>query len=462
VSIPAARVAARERGLLFTLALSPIVAFLAIYLLGYLKFARLGALGLAAVTASAVVFLRPRWGLYFIVFYVYSGMGLFMPFNLAAPVLAVIVVAMLLDWVRLGDFALPGAFFWISVGLFTLVALLSMLVAHDIGASLHEMMTFGKVLLVVVLVVHFVRTPDHLRGLCYIVFAGAVGTVVLGVAAIVLGLQGTGENALGGGFGLMRFTGAHENPNKAAAYMCAALPLGIFAVRHCASRVLRVAFLLGIVVLIAGIFATFSRSVIIALVVVLIGVGAHEMRSRRSFVVLGVVLALGILLAPRYYWERVMNLPDAIRDTSLDWSVYTRMMALRTAWEMFLDHPLTGVGIGHFLGASAYQLFVRIVVHNTYLEILVGTGIVGLCLFLAMLWSGIREAVAGARRRWLSHPAWMRSLSFYLVLSAISICISGFFATLLFRYPLWLPVAAGLVVRNLMREDRSSHEPALS
>jgi len=102
------------------------------------------------------------------------------------------------------------------------------------------------------------------------------------------------------------------------------------------------------------------------------------------------------------------------------------------------------------------------VVHNTYLEILVGTGIVGLCLFLAMLWSGIREAVAGARRRWLSHPAWMRSLSFYLVLSAISICISGFFATLLFRYPLWLPVAAGLVVRNLMREDRSSHEPALS
>jgi O-antigen ligase len=149
-------------------------------------------------------------------------------------------------------------------------------------------------------------------------------------------------------------------------------------------------------------------------------------------------------------------LPGALRDTSQDWSVYTRMLALQTAWELFLDHPLIGVGLGNFLGASAYRLFVRIVVHNTYLEILVGTGIAGLCVFLAMLGAGARQAIAGARRRWVAHPQWLRSLSFYVFLSAVSISVSAFFATMPFRYPLWIPVACGLVIGNLVRADQAA------
>ncbi len=449
-------VPARERAALFALALFPMLAFVALRYLGYLKFARLGGLALAAMAGATVLFLRPRWGLYFLILYVYSGLGSFVPVNLAAPALAIVVAAILLDWVRTRDLILPDGFFWGAAGLFTLISLLSMLVARDIGASFGEMVTFGKILLIVVIVVHLTRTPNQLRALCYAVFIGAVGTVVLGVLALVLGIESVDQNYMGTSIRILRFTGAHENPNKAAAYMCSALPLGLFAIRHCANRIARAAFALGVVVLVVGIFATLSRSVIVALTIVLIGTGAYELRSRRSFVVLGVILSLAVLLAPRYYWERVLSLPEALRDTTQDWSVYTRMLALQTAWEMFLDHPLTGVGIGNFVGASAYRLFVRIVVHNTYLEILVGTGVAGLCMFLAMIGAGLRHALAGARRRWSRHPEWMRSLSFYIVLSAISIGISSFFGTMPFRYPLWIPVAAGLVVGNLLRADRAA------
>lgn len=447
--------AARGPIALFALALLPVLTFVVLRFSGYLKFARLGAIGLAAVAFATVLFLRPRWGLYFLVFYVYSGVGLFLPVNLGAPALAVVVAAVVIEWLRGREDIRIDTFFWIAASLFIFISLLSMLVAHDVAASLRELMTFGKILMVVSIIVHLIRTPDHLRAMCYVVFAGAVGTVVLGVLGIMWGLEGAGENYLGG-VHIMRFTGAHENPNKAAAYMCSALPLGLFAIKHCASRWVRVAFVLGVIILVVGIFATFSRSVIIALTLVVIGFVGYEMRSRRSFMILAGILTLGIVLAPRYYWERVMSLPDALRNTSQDWSVYTRMLALQTGWEMFLNHPLTGVGLGNFLGSSAYRLFVRIVVHNTYLEILVGTGIAGLCVFLAMLGAGARQAMAGVRRRWVSHPHWMRSLSFYVFLSAVSITVSAFFATMPFRYPLWVPVACGLVIGNLLRADQTA------
>lgn len=448
---------ARSLSPLLALALSPILAFVSLRLLGYIKLAKLGAMAVVALALASVVLLRPRWGLYFLLFYVYSGIGLLLPFNFGVPVLGLIVAALLLDWVRGRECALPDGLFWGAVGVFTAIACLSMLIARDIQASLVELATFGKILLVVCVIVDLIRTPDHLRALCYAVFIGAVTTVVLGTAAIYGGIEGAGENYLGGiEGGIMRFSGLHENPNRAAAMMCSALPLGVFSMRHAASRWVRLGFGLGILVLVGAIFATFSRSVIVALTLVLIGVGAHEMRSRRSFLILGVVLSVGVLLAPRYYWDRIASLPTSLKDSTRDWSVYTRMLALSTAWEMFLNHPLTGVGLGNFIGSSAYRLFVRIVVHNTYLEILVSTGIAGLVAFLTILGSGVRHAVAGARAAWTRHPAWMRSLSFYVCLSALSIFVSAFFGSMPFRYPLWIPAAAGLVIGRMLRAEKAA------
>ncbi len=447
--------AARQRVGLLVLGAFPVLAYVALRFLGYVKFARLGAIGLAAVAAGSVLFLKPRWGLYLLLVYIYSGAGLFLPVNLAAPTIVIVLAAVLLEWVRGERPVLPDAYFASAVAVFVLIALFSMLFARDIGASMHDLGSFLKVMMVIVLITHLIRTPQHLRGLCYAVFIGAVATVGLGILGIAMGFEGAGENYIGG-VNIMRFTGAHENPNKAAAHMCSALPLGLFAARHCSHRLARIGASLGSIVLVVAIFATFSRSAVIPLTVILVATAIYEVRSRRSFFTVLTLVALGVLLAPRYYWDRVMTLPGALKTATLDWSVYTRMLALQTGWEMFLNHPLTGVGIGNFMGSSAYRLFVRIVVHNTYLEILVGTGIAGLLAFVAILVGGLRHAVAGARRQWRANPAWMRSLSFYVMLSALSIALSAGFATVAFRYVLWIPVAAGLVIGNLLRTERAA------
>jgi O-antigen ligase len=252
---------------------------------------------------------------------------------------------------------------------------------------------------------------------------------------------------------MLRFSGAHENANLAAAVMCTSLPLGIFALKNSRGAI-RIAYVAGIILLIVAMFATFSRSVFFPFAFVGAAVMIREARSRHTYVALVALLALGIVLAPQYYWERVLGLRDALQTTTLDWSVYTRLMALQTAWEMFLAHPFTGVGIGNFFVAAAYKLFVRMVVHNSYLEILVGTGIFGLIAFLLVLLSGLRHSIAGVAHRWTHHPDWLRSACFYWVLSAGSISMSAFFGSMQFRYFIWVPVAAGLVIGNLLAEDR--------
>jgi O-antigen ligase len=234
----------------------------------------------------------------------------------------------------------------------------------------------------------------------------------------------------------------------------------VFGARSPGRAWVRVGFGLGVLVLLGGIFSTFSRSVVFPIGVILLATLIREMHSRRAYLIVLLIAVAGALITPRYYWERVLALREALSSTGAprDWSVYTRWLAMTTAWELFLRHPFTGVGLGNFIVAGAYRLFVRIVVHNTYLEILVGTGIFGLVAFLGILTAGIRGAAAGARRRWVAQPEWVRSLSFYTALSGVSICLSAFFGTMPFRYPLWIPVAAGLVVGNLLRAD--VREPA--
>jgi O-antigen ligase len=290
----------------------------------------------------------------------------------------------------------------------------------------------------------------------YVIFASGLGIVVFGVANLVLGIQSVGDNFIGhAGDYTIRFTSTHENPNRSAAYMCSALPMGIFAVKY-ARAALKPVWILGIVSLVVAIYATYSRSVAFPLAMIAGAVLLREVRTRRSFLVTIVLVAFVVALIPIQWWNRVLGLGAAFQTTTLDWSVYVRLLALHTAWDLFLKHPFTGVGIGNFQVASAYNLFARIVAHNSYLDILVGVGVFGLLCFLFIQYSGFRHLFAGARNRWEGQPEWLRSACFYCALSALSIWMSAFFGTIYFTHPFWIPMAIGIVVANLLRQQETA------
>jgi O-antigen ligase len=445
----------RDRWVLAGIVVAPVVLYLLVRLLGYMKFVKLGVAAALGLSGAAFLFAKPRWGLYLIIFYVYAGLSFYFSFFAVGAISMVVIAAVVIDLVFGAENRLTDPLFWYANGFFLLLAIGSMVFAKSPKLSLIEISNYLKMVALAYVIVHLVRTPQHLRTLMYVVFAGALGTVIFGTMNLLLGIQSVGDNYIRGSEYMLRFMGTHENPNRAAAFMCTAVPFGIFGLKWARPRY-KPLWVVALAILVVAVYATFSRSVAFPLAMITVAVVLREVRSRRSFTIMASLVAVALVLTPQMWWERVLGLGAAFQTTTLDWSVYTRLMALHTAWEMFLHHPITGIGIGNFIVAAAYKVFLRIVVHNTYLETLVGTGVFGLLSFLLILLSGFRHTFAGARERWAGQPEWLRSACFYCALSAVSIWMSAFFGTMPFRHPFWVPVATGLVIANLLREQRAA------
>jgi len=446
----------RERWALAVIAVAPLLIYFLVRIFGFMSYLKLAGMAAVGISGCMLLMVRPRWSLWFVIFYVYAGLNYYFPFNASFLVTLIALAAVALELLTGGEYRLKDPVFYLANGLFLLLAIGSMVWAPSPKHSLADLVKYAKMLVLVFLIVQLVRTPRDLRSLMYVVFASGFAIVVFGVMNLLLGIQSVGDNFIGhAGEYTLRFTSTHENPNRSAAYMCSALPMGIFAVKY-ARRALKPWWILSIVILVVAIYATFSRSVAFPLAMITGAVMLREVRSRRSFLVTLVMVAIAVALVPKEWWNRVFGLGAAFQTTTLDWSVYVRLLALHTAWALFLAHPLTGVGIGNFEVASAYNLFYRIVAHNSYLDILVGMGVFGLLCLLLIQYSGFRHIVAGARNRWEGQPEWLRTACFYCALSGLSIWMSAFFGTIPFAHPFWIPIATGLVIANLLREQEKA------
>lgn len=79
-----------------------------------------------------------------------------------------------------------------------------------------------------------------------------------------------------------------------------------------------------------------------------------------------------------------------------------RSVLWTTAWQMFADRPVLGVGpdnfrltYGHYLGLAAWDS--RVHANNTYLEVLVGMGVTGAAAMVWLIVAACRSAVARLR-----------------------------------------------------------------
>jgi O-antigen ligase len=122
------------------------------------------------------------------------------------------------------------------------------------------------------------------------------------------------------------------------------------------------------------------------------------------------------------------------------------------------EHPLDGVGfsgLGYVLPAAGEALGVEVkdTAHNTYLRFLGEMGVLGLLLFLALLWSCWTLARDGMR---LARDRADRQLALGFAAATIALAIScafgdRFFSTLI-SGNFWL---AGALVNDLVSERRA-------
>jgi len=169
--------------------------------------------------------------------------------------------------------------------------------------------------------------------------------------------------------------------------------------------------------LLIGVLGTYTRCVWMGAAAGLLVVMGMTLPRRVSAVLLTGALSCGLLLAATQ-WDRLVNLSAGRSAAETRDSTYMRASFAYLSWQMFLDHPVLGVGLGQYIRAKDDYLSDRTtelrleavrdqLLHNLPLSILVETGLIGFGLYLAMFYFWIRNAWRLAINRQL--PDWVRS-----------------------------------------------------
>jgi len=134
-------------------------------------------------------------------------------------------------------------------------------------------------------------------------------------------------------------------------------------------------------------------------------------------------------------------------------------------WRMVEDHPVRGIGAGNFEFTSIHYLIqpgiiqfdefflsAPKVAHNSYLQVLAETGIVGLILFLGMMVIGLTCLYKAGRAAMRIGDRDLRILSQGLFLATLSVIVANFFISEQLAKLPWLLLAMGPAMLAIARE----------
>jgi O-antigen ligase len=318
---------------------------------------------------------------------------------------------------------------------------------------------FAKAATLLALAAMLVDTPGRLRAALWaMIGAGLVSALVVYAEAFTgTRLFSMSEAATTAEFGGIARSagGSDENPTTAAHMLLVstALLLGLFA----GVPRLRIPAAAALVVCMGALGLMAARSAFLGLVPAL-GLFLFVMRKERSFplILLGLLaLVIAALIASPALLDRLVALADWGRDPTL----MRRTTYLAVGFDLLQQSPIWGIGPGnyplYFVGDEFRFLPGRTPVmrelHNTYLDVAVELGVVGLLLFLALLGSALAEA-----RRALLGSAVLRGASLALLLSLVALFVASFFMPNKDMRYLWILLGLAFQAGRLARAERAA------
>jgi putative inorganic carbon (HCO3(-)) transporter len=205
---------------------------------------------------------------------------------------------------------------------------------------------------------------------------------------------------------IRRAIGTAGDPNFFSSMIIFCLPLVLhwFFSSRAPGKIIAIACL---IINIVAVILTYSRggAVVLASILVILLI-EHMWRFRPRYLgfvmsIITIAIAATIIFIPSSYWSRQksVSIPS-------DESIAARISYLYVGWDAFKKDPLLGSGPGTYkdiYGGTMYAFQYHTVTagddsksfrryaHNTYVEILVGTGLLGLVIFLAIIWLVLRN-----------------------------------------------------------------------
>lgn len=241
---------------------------------------------------------------------------------------------------------------------------------------------------------------------------------------------------------IVRYTATGFNENEISLVLALGIPmawyLAMFAGESKYARWLRLINYAYVPLSLLSILLTASRGGLISTFPAFLFILASFTRLRllpRILLFLGLIGALFAVQAfvPESSYERLAGATEELEEGDLTGRVDIWMQGL----ELFVEHPLIGVGTGMY----QYTIELQRAAHNAYLEILVELGLVGFSLFLIiLLLAGYHALRLGGweGKLWLT----------VLVIWAVSVMA----LSLQYRKPTWLVLSLPVIVANASKK----------
>jgi putative inorganic carbon (HCO3(-)) transporter len=288
----------------------------------------------------------------------------------------------------------------------------------------------------------------------------AVAFVIGAVFSVALGLLGIGGsiNSVTAPEIDTRLVGGGGDPNyQAAAFLAAMFVAGGLIGVFSRPRV-RFALSLALAFITVGFFATQSRGGALALAFALLAAFVLLPRQRARVLGWTMIAAAGLVVYLQFQ-------PSALdRLTHLSGGGSGRQDVWTVAWRIFRAHPLIGIGLDNFtVFEPRYALDpgrltdVRVVaetpvlVHNTYLQLLVETGPIGLIVLLIVALGSLRASWLAARRFDALGRGDYGNLARAVLIGTIGMLAANFFISNGNNFQLWILFALGPVMLTLAK-----------
>jgi putative inorganic carbon (hco3(-)) transporter len=187
---------------------------------------------------------------------------------------------------------------------------------------------------------------------------------------------------------------------------------------------------------------------------------SRNRRLRMIAIAVAVATAIGLLISLSFDDQR-RALDDRFSESG---PVDFRRAVYTGGWQMFLEKPLTGWGVNqmpaelarHVSGYKEKELYP----HNSYLEILVEHGLVGLALYVWLMWqifrlgrSAVPDEEGNGFLGWQFHEIWPLLLCVYWVNAAVVVMNYQFVNGLIFTM-------AGMLEAQRRRASKAEPAPA--
>jgi O-antigen ligase len=265
------------------------------------------------------------------------------------------------------------------------------------GGVISEVMnSYLKIVIVFVLMMNVLTTVDRLERLMWLIVVCTGIIAALSVLNYVRGVNLVEGGRLAGPVG-----GIFGNPNDLAMNMTSFLPAAIviaLSARQPTGKRL-VAFLTA-ALMVATIIFTTSRGGALGIVAALGAIAVLGRWMRRG---VGTITVVAVLVAtpflPDSFWARMVSIVDEESDKQFTGSREARRLVMLEGIEAFLEHPLTGVGVGQFKNYNPPERKERwLETHNVLIQVAAETGLFGLLAFSFLIIAAAAAAITTQRR----------------------------------------------------------------